>query len=249
MALPAKKLSQFSSSSVLAKAGTTPTPSSKSKVPVVEVPDNTKAEIARARVVKDVMDSAKAEYEQLEASIFDIITPKYHQICRTLGYVSSVAAFGSDNARGTFSWKEQFAKNYDSPTLDKARAIAEALGGEEAFDRYMILKRELVSKETADIDRLVEVIKLGTVMMIAQQSDAMRGAADKLVAAVEAAIQRAGQNLEDATAEELGRSLDVITNIVPNTRYSQEEYNLPEEVRDSLAALGVKRYKPAMRVK
>lgn len=81
----------------------------KSKVPVLSVSPELKAQAAKLREVKEELDSLESQYETLSAEMIEKVSPLRESLCRQ-GYVSSVRVPDTKGMSIGISWADKYTK-------------------------------------------------------------------------------------------------------------------------------------------
>ena len=142
----------FNVADVLSTASKPAEPKSKSKVPVLDVPQEVRELSARIREVKSQLDSADAEFELRKQEIIDAVAPLRAELCRS-GYVSSVRVPDTNGLSVSLTWGHKYTK----VGMDKRGAIVGIVG--EDFQDLFETKTEIKVKEGAGEDKLRELIE------------------------------------------------------------------------------------------
>ena len=142
----------FTVADVLSTAAKPVEPKSKSKVPVLDVPQEVKELAAKIREVKAALDSADAEFELRKQEIIDAVAPLRAGLCKS-GYVSSVRIPDVNGLSVSLTWGHKYTK----VGMDKRDAIVGIVGDD--FEDLFETKTEIKVKEGAGEDKLRELIE------------------------------------------------------------------------------------------
>ncbi len=147
-----KQATGFSVADVLSTAAKPSEPKSKSKVSVLDVPQEVRELAAKIREVKAALDSADAEFELRKQEIIDAVAPLRAELCRS-GYVSSVRIPDINGLSVSLTWGHKYTK----VGMDKKDAIVGIVGDD--FEDLFETKTEIKVKEGAGEDKLRELIE------------------------------------------------------------------------------------------
>ncbi len=146
-----KKEKEINIDEVLGQAQKKETP--KSKVPILEVSDEVKAQATKIRFLKENIEGLQSELDLVGAEFIEAITPIRTEIMAFNGYISSVKIPDTEGKSITVSWID----NYTKIPFEHKENLQNILG--DLYDGY--IKTELTIKvKTVDEASLKELIRI-----------------------------------------------------------------------------------------
>lgn len=137
---------------ILSGATTEKKSGSTSKVPVLQIDEDTKKLVKEIREIKEEMDNIEAQFKLKEAELIEKVKPLREKICQQ-AFTSSIKIPSSDNLSILMSWKHAYSK----VKMDMKAALDTMTGGR--FSEFFAVKMEITTRSN-DENSLKELIGL-----------------------------------------------------------------------------------------